>query len=275
MRVPNTAQVILGGIALTILAGFFAVLPSGTAQEPPAAGIEAAIRSLGAADDKEADRAAETLRGLAFDAEPFLLKALPNATGSKRIRIEGLLKFFGHVTNDELLALGKRVRAAILAAKEVGDLDATVRREVESFAYDHVPPRTRTHSSSDGTIIICIGRGGKPGEDGDDVQATDPNAKLVIAIGGHAGARQGDAMPRAGSARASAASGIAIAVGGRGTMGGGAGGDAGASAPAGEVGIGGDGGQGTGMTRTGARGAGSGVSDLPRLQSTVKGWHLD
>ncbi len=40
-------------------------------------------------------------------------------------------------------------------------------------------------------------------------------------------------------------------------------------------GIGGDGGQGTGMTRTGARGAGSKISDVRTLKSTVKGWRLD
>ncbi|HZU98129.1 MAG TPA: hypothetical protein VFF73_15605, partial [Planctomycetota bacterium] len=179
-------------------------LPRGRAQDPSPE-VAAAIDELGSRDDAAAARAAETLRKVGVDAEPALLSALDGATGARKDRIQDLLRYLGHVTDEELLGLERKVVAAIRGASDKRSLEAAVRREVEAFATDHAPPVTRTHASSDGTIVISIGHGGKAGEDGTDAAASDARATLVIAIGGQAGAAQGGLVPRAGSARADAA----------------------------------------------------------------------
>jgi hypothetical protein len=245
------------------------VLSRGRAQDA-SPDVTAAIEELGSRDDAAAARGAETLRNAGVGAEPALLSALDGATGAKKDRIEDLLRYLGHVTDDELLGLERKVIAAIRGAGDKGSLEAAVRREVEAFATDHAPPVTRTHASSDGTIVIAIGHGGKAGEDGTDAAASDARATLVIAIGGYAGAAQGGVVPRAGSARSDAANGIAIAIGGRGAWGGGPGGDATAASAGGVVAVGGEGGQGTGTARQGSPGASSGTQDPRALKDRLR-----
>src|ERR1700719_2324357 len=118
-------RVVACAIALLLPGAVVALLPRGMAQEAPGTDVEAAIQALGSPDDKESGRAADTLRGLAFVAEPFLLRALPEATGAKKDRIQDILRFFGHATDDELLALEKRIVTAIDRGHDAHILEAT------------------------------------------------------------------------------------------------------------------------------------------------------
>jgi len=187
---PKTTHITAG---IVVLAALMA-LPRGRAQDPSPE-VAAAIEELGSRDDAAAARAAETLRKVGVDAEPALLSALDGATGVKKDRIQDLLRYLGHVTDEELLGLERKVVAAIRGASDRRSVEAAVRREVEAFATDHAPPVTRTHGSSDGTIVISIGHGGKAGEDGTDAAASDARAALVVAIGGQAGAGAGRPRP--------------------------------------------------------------------------------
>jgi hypothetical protein len=130
---------------------------------------------------------------------------------------------------------------------------------------------SKKHITADKAFVLVIAANGRNGGNGEAAEADDAQAKLVIAVSGDGSpALVGQPAGGGGSARAKAATGIALAVGGRGGdgragTGGGGGGGTDATGGVGSVGLGGSGG-----TAGDGRAGGAGGCKIENPDAIVK-----